>query len=78
MAMLDSKKQKLTTLEKTKLDWNNFKRSEGIDEDLESHKKSKDGWVLVTFLAINVDDSNVSRSFESISSSFFSIVSKIS
>lgn len=41
--LLDSKKQKLTTLEKTKLDWNSFKASEGIDEELEKHKKSKDG-----------------------------------
>ena len=41
--LLDGKKQKLTTLEKTKLDWNNFKSDEGIDEELEKHKKSKDG-----------------------------------
>lgn len=41
--LLDSKKQKLTTLEKTKLDWNSFKSSEGINEELEKHKKSKDG-----------------------------------
>lgn len=43
VGLLDSKKQKLTTLEKTKLDWNNFKSDEGIDEELEKHKKSKDG-----------------------------------
>ncbi|XP_071512548.1 craniofacial development protein 1 [Panulirus ornatus] len=43
VGILDSKKQKLTTLEKTKLDWNNFKAEEGIDEDLERHKKSKHG-----------------------------------
>ena len=41
--MLDSKKQKLSTLEKTRLDWNSFKSSEGIVEELEMHKKSKDG-----------------------------------
>lgn len=45
MGLLDSKKQKLTTLEKTKLDWNSFKSSEGIDEELESHKKSKHGYL---------------------------------
>lgn len=45
VGLLDSKKQKLTTLEKTKLDWNNFKSDEGIDEELEKHKKSKDGYL---------------------------------
>lgn len=45
LGMIDKKKQKLTTLEKTKLDWNNFKAVEGIDEELESHKKSKDGYL---------------------------------
>ncbi|XP_068244812.1 craniofacial development protein 1 [Palaemon carinicauda] len=45
LGILDQKKQKLTTLEKTKLDWNNFKAVEGIDEELESHKKSKHGYL---------------------------------
>uniref|UniRef100_A0A0P4W474 Craniofacial development protein 1 n=1 Tax=Scylla olivacea TaxID=85551 RepID=A0A0P4W474_SCYOL len=45
VSLLDSKKQKLTTLEKTKLDWNSFKSEEGIDEELEKHKKSKDGYL---------------------------------
>ncbi|XP_042891939.1 craniofacial development protein 1-like [Penaeus japonicus] len=45
IGLLDNKKQKLTTLEKTKLDWNNFKAEEGIDEELESHKKSKHGYL---------------------------------
>ena len=45
VSLLDSKKQKLTTLEKTKLDWNTFKSEEGIDEELEKHKKSKDGYL---------------------------------
>ncbi|MPC36173.1 craniofacial development protein 1-like [Portunus trituberculatus] len=45
VSILDSKKQKLTTLEKTKLDWNSFKSEEGIDEELEKHKKSKDGYL---------------------------------
>ncbi|XP_069995022.1 craniofacial development protein 1-like [Penaeus vannamei] len=45
IGLLDNKKQKLTTLEKTKLDWNSFKAEEGIDEELESHKKSKHGYL---------------------------------
>ncbi|XP_042240246.1 craniofacial development protein 1-like [Homarus americanus] len=45
VGLLDNKKQKLTTLEKTKLDWNSFKTHEGIDEDLEQHKKSKHGYL---------------------------------
>ena len=43
MGILDNKKKKLSTLQKTKLDWNSFKSAEGIEEQLEDHKKSKDG-----------------------------------
>lgn len=37
------KKGKLSTLEKSKLDWERFKDEQGIKEDLESHNKGKDG-----------------------------------
>lgn len=37
------KKNKLSTLEKSKLDWENFKKDEGIEEDLERHNKGKEG-----------------------------------
>lgn len=37
------KKNKLSTLEKSKLDWENFKKNEGIEEDLERHNKGKEG-----------------------------------
>jgi Bucentaur or craniofacial development len=37
------KKNKISTIEKTKLDWDGFKRSEGIDEELQTHNKGKDG-----------------------------------
>ncbi|XP_055608206.1 craniofacial development protein 1 [Uranotaenia lowii] len=39
------KKNKLTTLEKTKLDWKQFKSHEGIEEELETHNKGKDGYL---------------------------------
>lgn len=39
------KKSKISTLEKTKLDWNTFKRNEGIDEQLQTHNKGKDGYL---------------------------------
>lgn len=39
------KKAKLSTLEKTKLDWNSFKKSEGIDEQLTTHNKGKEGYL---------------------------------
>lgn len=39
------KKAKVSTLEKTKLDWNNFKKSEGIDEQLTTHNKGKEGYL---------------------------------
>lgn len=37
------KKNKLSTLEKSKLDWDRFKKEEGIDEDLQTHNKGKAG-----------------------------------
>ncbi|XP_052896810.1 craniofacial development protein 1 [Anopheles moucheti] len=40
-----SKKNKLSTLEKTKLDWTSFKRQEGIEEELQTHNKGKDGFL---------------------------------
>lgn len=40
-----SKKPKLSTLEKSKLDWNTFKDEEGIAEDLKFHNKGKNGFV---------------------------------
>lgn len=39
------KKNKISTLEKTKLDWNSFKQSEGIQEELQTHNKGKDGFL---------------------------------
>lgn len=37
------KKGKISTLEKTKLDWTNYKKDEGIEEELQTHNKGKDG-----------------------------------
>lgn len=39
------KKNKISTLEKTKLDWNSFKKNEGIDEELQTFNKGKDGYL---------------------------------
>lgn len=39
------KKQKLSTLEKTKLDWSTFKQNQGIDEELQTHNKGRDGYL---------------------------------
>lgn len=39
------KKNKLSVLEKSKLDWNSFKKQEGIEEDLQVHNKGKDGFL---------------------------------
>lgn len=39
------KKNKLSVLEKSKLDWNGFKRNEGIDEELQTHNKGRDGFL---------------------------------
>lgn len=37
------KKKKLSVLEKSQLDWKSFKQSEGIDEQLQTFNKGKDG-----------------------------------
>ena len=39
------KKQKLSTLEKSRLDWDAHKQSEALVEDLESHRRGKDSYV---------------------------------
>ncbi|XP_014279302.1 craniofacial development protein 1 [Halyomorpha halys] len=39
------KKGKLSTLEKSKLDWDSFKVKEGIAEDLERHNKGRNGYL---------------------------------
>ena len=39
------KKQKLSTLEKSRLDWQAHKDSEALTEDLESHRRGKDSYV---------------------------------
>lgn len=40
-----NKKSKTNTLEKSKLDWNNFKHKEGIDEELNTYNKGKSGYL---------------------------------
>lgn len=39
------KKNKLSILEKSKLDWSSFKKQEGIEEQLQTHNKGKDGFL---------------------------------
>lgn len=41
------KKDKLTVLEKSKQDWDGYKKKEGITEELVSYNKGKDGLVLI-------------------------------
>lgn len=40
-----SKKTKMSTLEKSKLDWERFKHEEGIVEELKSHNRGKGGYL---------------------------------
>nr|CAH7731172.1 unnamed protein product [Callosobruchus chinensis] len=40
-----SKKPKISTLEKSKLDWDKFKREENIEEELQTFNKGKDGYL---------------------------------
>ncbi|KAH0955208.1 hypothetical protein HN011_011037 [Eciton burchellii] len=39
------KKAKISTLEKSKLDWDNFKKQENIEEELNTHNRGKDGYL---------------------------------
>ncbi|CAG2119800.1 unnamed protein product, partial [Medioppia subpectinata] len=39
------KKPKINTLTKSFMDWNNYKKEEGIEEELKQHNKSKDTYV---------------------------------
>ncbi|XP_057379657.1 craniofacial development protein 1-like [Daphnia carinata] len=44
-SQLSNKKSKLSTLEKSKLDWDKFKHDEGIAEDLKSFNQGKKGFL---------------------------------
>lgn len=44
-SQLSGKKPKLSTLEKSKLDWDRFKNDEGIAEDLKSFNQGKQGFL---------------------------------
>lgn len=39
------KKAKISTLEKSKLDWDNFKKQENIEEEINTHNRGKDGYL---------------------------------
>ncbi|KAJ6666099.1 hypothetical protein lerEdw1_001003 [Lerista edwardsae] len=45
LGKIHAKKQKLSTLEKSKLDWDNFKEEEGIGEELAIHNRGKEGYL---------------------------------
>lgn len=40
-----TKKNKISVLDKSKHDWDSFKRTEGIDEELQTHNRGKDGYL---------------------------------
>ncbi|XP_012246324.1 craniofacial development protein 1 [Bombus impatiens] len=39
------KKAKISTLEKSKLDWDNYKKQENLEEEISTHNKGKDGYL---------------------------------
>ncbi|XP_077787941.1 craniofacial development protein 1 isoform X2 [Podarcis muralis] len=45
LGKIGAKKQKLSTLEKSKLDWETFKEEEGIGEELAIHNRGKEGYL---------------------------------
>lgn len=44
-----NKKNKLSTLEKSKLDWDTFKKEEDIEAEIQSHNKGKQGLIYFFF-----------------------------
>ncbi|XP_015671358.1 craniofacial development protein 1 [Protobothrops mucrosquamatus] len=45
LGKMGAKKQKMSTLEKSKLDWETFKEEEGIGDELAIHNRGKDGYL---------------------------------
>ncbi|XP_029985833.1 craniofacial development protein 1 isoform X2 [Sphaeramia orbicularis] len=45
LSHIGGKKQKMSTLEKSKMDWDAFKTEEGISEELAIHNRGRDGYV---------------------------------
>ncbi|XP_069494878.1 craniofacial development protein 1 [Ambystoma mexicanum] len=45
LGKIGSKKQKMSTLEKSKLDWDTFKEQEGIGDELAIHNRGKEGYI---------------------------------
>lgn len=45
LGKIGAKKQKMSTLEKSKLDWESFKEEEGISEELAIHNRGKEGYI---------------------------------
>lgn len=43
------KKSKISTLEKSKLDWERFKSEEGLQEEIQTFNRGKDGYVSKIF-----------------------------
>lgn len=44
LGRIGGKKQKMSTLEKSKMDWDAFKSEEGITEELAIHNRGREGW----------------------------------
>ncbi|XP_020742487.1 craniofacial development protein 1-like [Odocoileus virginianus] len=45
LGKIGAKKEKMSTLEKSKLDWESFKEEEGIGEELAIHNRGKEGYI---------------------------------
>ncbi|KAJ8335602.1 hypothetical protein SKAU_G00389440 [Synaphobranchus kaupii] len=45
LTQLSGKKQKMSTLEKSRLDWDTFKDQEGIVDELATHNRGKEGYI---------------------------------
>ncbi|XP_006894236.1 PREDICTED: craniofacial development protein 1-like [Elephantulus edwardii] len=55
LGKIGAKKQKMSTLEKSKLDWESFKEEEGIGEELAIHNRGKEGYIERKAFLVRVD-----------------------
>ena len=46
MGVISGKTPKMGCLDKSKMDWNKFVEDEGIKEDLQSHNRGKEGYLI--------------------------------
>uniref|UniRef100_S4RE93 Craniofacial development protein 1 n=1 Tax=Petromyzon marinus TaxID=7757 RepID=S4RE93_PETMA len=61
LGQIGGKKTKMSTLEKSKMDWDQFKEVEGISDELATHNRGKAGWVPAIARTPNTSNRKITR-----------------